>query len=63
VSRHYGGAGLVIGRAKGETVVLDAGTDDEVRITVVAPGRNGGDVQLAIDAPEHVEILREELLG
>jgi carbon storage regulator CsrA len=53
----------VIGRAKGETVVLDAGTDDEVRITVVAPGRNGGDVQLAIDAPEHVEILREELIG
>jgi carbon storage regulator CsrA len=53
----------VIGRAKGETVVLDAGTDDEVRITVVAPGRNGGAVQLAIDAPEHVEIVREELLG
>ena len=47
---------LVLTRKRGETVVLDG----EIRVTVVALGRNA--VRLGIEAPAGVTILREELL-
>jgi sRNA-binding carbon storage regulator CsrA len=57
VPRGYGGAGLVLGCRKGETIVIGDGPD-RVFVTVVATGVNGGKAQLAINAPADVEIER-----
>ena len=46
---------LVLTRKKDEKVVID----DDIEITVVAV--EGGKVQLGIDAPQEVEIYREEI--
>lgn len=46
---------LVISRRVGESVYI--GDDVRVEVTRV----NGGQVGLAIDAPKHVRILREEI--
>lgn len=47
---------LVITRREGETVVVD----HDIRITVTLI--KGGQVKLGIDAPEDVDIVREELI-
>ena len=46
---------LVLTRKEDEKVVID----DDIEITVVAV--EGGKVQLGIDAPQEVEIYREEI--
>jgi carbon storage regulator len=48
---------LVLSRKRNETVVID-GT---IRVTVV--GIRGSQVRLGIEAPDHVQVLREELIG
>ena len=55
----YGEVGLVVGRARGESLVIGDG-EDAVIVTIIAPGVNGGKVQLAIDAPADVSIGRED---
>lgn len=47
---------LILTRREGETVVLD----DDIRITIRAI--KGKQVKVGIDAPDDVEIIREELL-
>lgn len=52
---------LVLSRRKKESIqVLDRNTGTTLRITVVEIG--SGKVRIGIDAPEHVEIWRTELL-
>lgn len=46
---------LVLTRRQGESLRID----ENIRITLVAC--SAGQVRLAIDAPDHVEILREEV--
>lgn len=46
---------LVLTRRQGESLRID----ENIRITLVAC--SAGQVRLAIDAPEHIEILREEV--
>ncbi|MDP6980488.1 MAG: carbon storage regulator CsrA [Myxococcota bacterium] len=46
---------LVLSRRPGESLRID----ENIRITLVAC--SAGQVRLAIDAPDHVEILREEV--
>jgi sRNA-binding carbon storage regulator CsrA len=53
----YGEVGLVVGRARGESLVIGDG-EDAVIVTIIAPGVNGGKVQLGIDAPAEVQIDR-----
>lgn len=48
---------LVVTRKKNESVYID----EVIKVTVLEAG--SGKVKLAIDAPEHIQILREELLG
>ena len=47
---------LVVTRKKNESVYID----EVIKVTVLEAG--SGKVKLAIDAPEHIQILREELL-
>lgn len=47
---------LVLSRKLNEKIVID----DEIEITVV--GIENGKVQIGIDAPKEVEILRKELI-
>jgi carbon storage regulator CsrA len=56
----YGVAGLVLRRRKGERIFIGEG-EDRVVVTVLSTGSGGGAVALGFDAPEDVEILREEL--
>ncbi|MCP5040193.1 MAG: carbon storage regulator CsrA [bacterium] len=46
---------LVLTRRQGESLRID----EDIRITLVAC--SAGQVRIAIDAPDHVEILREEV--
>ena len=46
---------LILTRSQGETIC----TGDDIRITVL--GTNGGQVRLGIDAPQNVEVHREEI--
>ena len=46
---------LVLTRKKNESVHIDG----VIKVTVVEAG--SGKVKLAIDAPEHIQILRDEL--
>ncbi len=46
---------LVLSRRQGESLRID----ENIRITLVAC--SAGQVRLAIDAPDHIEILREEV--
>ena len=48
---------LVITRKSGQTIVLDG----DVRITVEIKNRTTA--RLLIDAPDHVKVMREELLS
>lgn len=47
---------LILHRKTGESLVLDG----NIKITVIESGSDG--VKLAIDAPQDVKILREELI-
>ena len=47
---------LVLTRKKNQSVFIDG----VIKVTVVDVG--SGKVKLAIDAPEHIQILREELV-
>jgi len=47
---------LVLSRKRSETIVIGS----DIRITVVNVDRN--QVRLGIEAPEHISVLREELL-
>ena len=46
---------LILTRRQGETICIG----DDIRITVL--GTNGGQVRLGIDAPQNVEVHREEI--
>ena len=46
---------LILTRSQGETICIG----DDIRITVL--GTNGGQVRLGIDAPQSVEVHREEI--
>ena len=48
---------LVVTRKKNESVYID----EVIKVTVVEA--SSGKVKLAIYAPEHIQMLREELLG
>jgi carbon storage regulator CsrA len=52
---------LVISRTEGESISISI-PEAEIRLTIKAI-YSGGQVKLSIDAPEVVEILREELIG
>lgn len=47
---------LILKRKTGESLILN----ENIKITVLESGSDG--VRLAIDAPRHVQILREELV-
>lgn len=47
---------LILRRKTGESLILN----ENIKITVLESGSEG--VRLAIDAPKHVQILREELV-
>ncbi len=46
---------LILTRSQGETIYIG----DDIRITVL--GTNGGQVRLGTDAPQNVEVHREEI--
>ena len=46
---------LILTRSQGETICIG----DDIWITVL--GTNGGQVRLGIDAPQNVEVHREEI--
>ncbi len=46
---------LILTRSQGETICIG----DDIRITVL--GTSGGQVRLGIDAPQNVEVHREEI--
>ena len=46
---------LIWTRSQGETICIG----EDIRITVL--GTNGGQVRLGIDAPQNVEVHREEI--
>lgn len=48
---------LILSRRAGDAIVIDGG----IRIVVVACDRRG--VRLGIEAPEHVSIVREEIVA
>ena len=53
---------LVLARRIGESIIaLDKNTGMKMNIVVCRVGN--GQVKLGIDAPEHIEILRNELIG
>lgn len=47
---------LILRRKAGESLILN----EDIKITVLESGNDG--VRLAIDAPKHIQILREELI-
>jgi sRNA-binding carbon storage regulator CsrA len=57
--------GLTVRRRVGETVVLRVPADRaeyvEIDVTVAKGGTNGGAVTLFIEAPDEVDIRREEI--
>ena len=50
---------LALSRNKGESIVCRTKSGEEITITVI---ECGGRCKLAIDAPQSVRILREELI-
>jgi carbon storage regulator len=48
---------LVLSRKLGEAIILDR------KIRVVVVGVRGNVVRLGVEAPEEIEVLREELVG
>jgi len=51
-----GGAMLILTRQIGETIVID----HDIRVTVLAA--KGSQVRIGIEAPDEVDIIREELI-
>jgi carbon storage regulator CsrA len=52
-----GVAVLLIGRDVNQAIVLP-----ELGVRIVVVGRKNGHLQIGIDAPKHINIVREELL-
>lgn len=50
---------LVVTRKVGESLIIRAGNDT---ITVSVEAIHGGNVRIGLDAPRHVQILRNELV-
>ena len=50
---------LVVTRKVGEAIIIRAGKDT---ITVSVEAVHGGNVRIGLDAPSHVQILRNELV-
>ena len=50
---------LVVTRKVGESIIIRAGKDT---ITVSVEAVHGGNVRIGLDAPSHVQILRNELV-
>ena len=50
---------LVLTRRPGETLIIELPTGEQVEVTVLNVNRN--QVRIGLDAPEQVQILREEL--
>ena len=50
---------LVVTRKVGESLIIRAGKDT---ITVSVEAIHGGNVRIGLDAPRHVQILRNELV-
>lgn len=50
---------LVVTRKIGESIIIRAGNDT---ITVSVEAIHGGNVRIGLDAPSHVQILRNELV-
>lgn len=50
---------LVVTRKVGESVIIRAGKDT---ITVSVEAVHGGNARIGLDAPSHVQILRNELV-
>lgn len=50
---------LVVTRKVGESLIIRAGNDT---ITVSVEAVHGGNVRIGLDAPRHVQILRNELV-
>lgn len=51
---------LVLGRQRGERIIVNPGTPGEIVITLVSTGP-GAKARLGFDAPREVVIVREEL--
>ena len=51
---------LVLSRRQGETIVIGEG-ENLVRVTIISVGQNSGQVRLAIEAPRHIPVDREEI--
>lgn len=52
---------LTLSRKEGESIIIST-SDGEVRVTIKAI-KSGEQVKLSIEAPDVVEILREELIN
>jgi carbon storage regulator CsrA len=52
---------LAITRGLGETIVIELSTGERVSVVVVRI--QGTQIGLAVDAPKHLPVVREELLG
>jgi len=50
---------LVLSRRQGETIIIGEG-ENRVTVTVASAGLNG-QVRLAIEAPSHISVDREEV--
>jgi carbon storage regulator len=50
---------LVISRRVGETILIGP----DIRITLVGVRKSGGGVRLGIEAPDNVNIVREEIVN
>lgn len=50
---------LVVTRKIGESIIIRAGKET---ITVSVEALHGGNVRIGLDAPSHVQILRNELI-
>ena len=50
---------LVVTRKVGEAIIIRAGKDT---VTVSVEALHGGNVRIGLDAPRHVQILRNELV-
>jgi carbon storage regulator len=47
---------LVLTRKFGQSLVIG----DDITITILREGRHGNQVQVAVEAPKHIPIIREE---
>jgi carbon storage regulator len=51
---------LVLTRRPGEALIIELDNGEQVEVTVVSV--KGNQVRLGMDAPDHIPVVREELL-